>query len=48
VHCAAFWCGGFLQRLFNLLLARRLAFLDHELFGNLAEFPALLPHLQGR
>ena len=37
-----------LQRLFNLLLARRRAFLNHELFGNLAEFPALLPHLQGR
>jgi hypothetical protein len=37
-----------LQRLFNLLLARRRAFLNHELFGNLAEFPALLPHPQGR
>ena len=37
-----------LQRLFNLLVARRQAFLNHELFGNLAEFPALLPQPQGR
>jgi len=37
-----------LQRLFNLLLARRQAFLTHEPFNNLAEFPALLPQPQAR